>query len=239
MLTKGNRKLGGDRIWSFSLPSGSTATCPGASTCETHCYARAFERYRPAAAERYRRNMALTRRRDFARRVRAFLIAHAVKVVRVHVGGDFYSAEYAERWHRVITLSPRVRFDFYTRSWRVPGVKAVIDRMAGLPNCRVWYSVDRDTGVPADVPHGVRVAWLETDPADLPPSPFHLVFRVRPLRSAPPPAVGPFVCPAEDGVPRTPPVTCERCGYCWRPRLTGRIPLPVVSPNPTEAHERC
>lgn len=230
MLTVGNRKLGRHHIWSFSLPSGSQFSCPGASaTCETHCYARRFEKYRPAATDRYRRNLALSRRRDFARRVRAFLIACAVKVVRVHVGGDFYSARYARKWLRVIALSPRVRFYFYTRSWRVPEIKAVIDRIATLPNCRAWYSCDADTGVPADLPPGVRVAWLQTDPADRPSALVHLVFRVRSLRSAQSPEGGPFVCPAEDGVPRTPAVTCERCGHCWRPESAGRVPLPVVS----------
>jgi hypothetical protein len=235
MLTAGNRKLGRHHIWSFSLPS--VATCPGASpACLTHCYARGFERYRPAAVARYRRNFALSRRRDFARRVRAFLVAHAVRLVRVHVGGDFDSAEYAGKWLHVIARSRRTRFYFYTRSWRVPSIKAVIDRMAALPNCRAWYSADRDTGVPADLPPGVRVAWMQTAPADLPPSPVDLVFRVRPLRSAPPLAGGPFVCPAEDGVPRTPPPTCERCGHCWRPDPAGRMSLPVVS-NPAEAHD--
>jgi hypothetical protein len=237
MLTVGNRKLGRHHIWSFSLPSGLTSTCPGATpACLAHCYARAFERYRPAAAARYRHNLALSRRRDFARRVRAFLIAHAVRVVRVHVGGDFHSAEYAARWLQVIGRSPRTRFYFYTRSWRVQAIKAVIDRMAVLPNCRAWYSADRDTGVPADLPPGVRVAWMQTAPADLPASPVHLVFRVRAQRSAPSPSDRSFVCPAEDGVPRTPAVTCERCGHCWRPEPAGRVPLAVI-PNPGEDHD--
>ncbi len=237
MLTVGNRKLGGRLIWSFSLPSGLAVTCPGASaTCETHCYARRFERYRPAAAERYQRNFTLSRRRDFARRVRAFIIAHAVRVVRVHVAGDFDSAEYAAKWLHVISRSVKVRFYFYTRSWRLPAVKAVIDQIATLPNCRAWYSCDVDTGVPADLPPGVRVAWLQTAPADLPPSPVHLVFRVRSLRSAPSPSGGSFVCPAEDGVLRTPAVTCERCGHCWRPEPVGRVPLTVV-PYHAEEHD--
>ncbi len=237
MLTVGNRKLGRHLIWSFSLPSGPAETCPGATAaCAAHCYARRFEVYRPAAVARYRRNLTLSRRRDFARRVRAFLVACAVKVVRVHVGGDFYSARYAEKWLRVIARSPRVRFYFYTRSWRVPAIRPVIDRMAALPNCRAWYSADHDTGVPADVPAGVRVAWLQTHPADRPPSPVHLLFRVRSLRSAPPLSDGPFVCPAEDGVPRTPALTCERCGHCWRPEPPGRVPLPVI-PNPAEDHD--
>lgn len=236
MLTVGNRKLGGRLIWSFSLPSGDLSSCPGATpTCVAHCYARAFERYRPAAAERYRRNLTLSRRRDFARRVRAFLIAHDVRVVRIHVGGDFDSADYAAKWLEVIGRSPRTRFYFYTRSWRIPDIKAVIDGMAILPNCRAWYSFDVDTDVPTDVPAGVRLAWLQAAPADLPPGPVHLVFRVRALRSVPP-ADGLPVCPAEDGVPRASPMTCERCGCCWRPAPAGRVPLPVA-PNPPEDHD--
>lgn len=233
MLTPGNRKLGGRLIWGFALPSGAAAACPGMTAlCRTHCYAAAFERYRPAAAARYRANLALSRRRAFARRVRAFLVAHAVRVVRVHVGGDFYSARYARKWLRVMRRSPRVRFYFYTRSWRVPGIKAVVDRMAALPNCRAWYSVDRDTGVPAGVPPRVRVAWLMADPADAPPPGTDLVFRVRRLRRHVEPTAGPCVCPAEDGVVRARPTTCERCGLCWRPLPAGRVPLPVLDRGP-------
>lgn len=232
MLTPGNRKLGGRRIWGFSLPSGDPAVCPGMSAvCQAHCYAAALERYRPAAAATYRRNFALSRTRAFVRRVRAFLVAHAVAVVRVHVGGDFFSRAYARKWLRVMRQSPRVRFFFYTRTWRVGEIKAVIDRMACLPNCVAWYSCDRDTGVPADVPAGVRLAWLSASEGDAPPAGTDLVFRVRRLRRAPTPPGGTPVCPAEDGVPRNRRVTCETCGRCWRDVPdTGRIALPVLVP---------
>ncbi len=233
MLTPGNHKLGHRLIWGFGLPSGTPDTCPGmTAACRSDCYAVAVERYRPAAAARYRANLILSRGRDFVRRVRAFLIAHGVRVVRVHTGGDFYSARYARKWLRIMRRSPRVRFFFYTRSWRVPAIKAVIDRMAGLPNCRAWYSADVDTGVPADVPPHVRMAWLMTAPGDHPPPGTDLMFRVRRLRRRPEPAPGPRVCPAEDGVVRARPVTCEACGVCWRPTPVGRVPLPVVEPGP-------
>ena len=56
MLTPGNRKLGGRRIWGFGLPSGTPDVCPGMSAaCRAHCYAATVERYRPAAATAYRR----------------------------------------------------------------------------------------------------------------------------------------------------------------------------------------
>jgi hypothetical protein len=233
LFTRGNHKLGRDRIWGFGLPSGTSATCPGMSqACQAHCYAIAFERYRRTASAMYRRNLALARRREFVRLVRAFLVLHSVRVVRVHVGGDYFSARYARKWLRIMHRSPRTRFYFYTRSWRIPSIKKLIDRMAALPNCRVWYSVDRATGSPSDVPPRVRLAWLMTTHADAPPSGTRLIFRIRRLRRLAMPVGDSPVCPAEDGVARAERVTCERCGYCWRPAVTGRIPLPVEDALP-------
>ena len=232
MLTPGNRKLGGRRIWGFGLPSGTPDVCPGMSaTCGAHCYAAAVARFRPVVAAAYRRNLARTRRRDFAVRLRAFLIAHAVAVVRVHIGGDFFSRRYACKWLRIMHRSPRVTFYFYTRSWRVPAVRSVIERMADLPNCVVWYSCDRDTGVPVAVPARVRLAWLATADDDVPPAGLDLVFRIRRLRHHPVAPGGPPVCPSEDGVTRTRRVTCDRCGVCWHPSPARRFPLPVIDPT--------
>lgn len=235
MLTPGNKKLGGYLIWGFGLPSGTAAVCVGMTpTCRAHCYAARTECYRPKAARRYRQNLALSRRRDFARRAWAFLVAHAVRVVRIHTGGEFYSAAYARKWLAVARRARRVRFFTYTRAWRVPGLKPVIDELAALPNVRVWYSADRDTGLPPDVPAGVRVAWLMTAGDDDPPAGADLVFRVARLRRAPAAEVaGVRVCPAEDGFPRPRAPTCDRCGVCWRPPAPappGRVPLPVIDP---------
>ena len=232
MLTPGNRKLGGRRIWGFGLPSGTLDVCPGMSAvCHAHCYASAVERYRPNAAAAYQRNLVRSRRRDFVVRLRAFLIAHAVAVVRVHTGGDFYSRGYARKWLRVMRRSPRVTFYFYTRSWRIPTIRPVIERMAALPNCIVWYSCDRDTGVPASVPARVRLAWLATADGDVPPADLDLMFRIRRLRQQPVAPGGTPVCPGEDGVRRTRAVTCDRCGVCWHPARARRFPLPVIEPT--------
>ncbi len=231
MFTPGNHKLGGRRIWGFGLPSGTPDVCPGLSeTCQTHCYAVAVERYRPAAAARYRQNLALTHRRDFVRRVLAFFVLHRVRVARLHVGGDFYSAGYARKWLTIVGRSPRTLFYFYTRSWRTPEIRTVLDRMANEPNCQVWFSADRDTGLPTDMPPTVRVAWLLTAPEETPPTGTGLVFRVRRLRRSRADLAGTMICPAEDGVPRSRRVTCDRCGHCWRPADGGRTPLPIIDP---------
>jgi hypothetical protein len=235
MLTPGNKKLGGHLIWGFGLPSGTAAVCVGMTpTCRTHCYAVRTEAYRHKAAARYRRNLALSRRKDFARRVRAFLIAHYIHLVRIHTGGEFYSAAYARQWLAIARRARRTRFFTYTRAWRTPEIKVVVDALAALPNVQVWYSADRDTGLPPDVPAGIRVAWLMTAEDDGPPAGADLVFRVRRLRRDPAAEVGGVrVCPAEDGLTRPRVPTCDHCGVCWRhpaPQPSDRTPLPVLGP---------
>lgn len=90
--------------------------------------------------------------------------------------------------------------------------------MAAEPNLQLWYSADRDTGMPDRVPAGVRVAWLMTAPDDRPPRPVDLLFRVTALRRTPVTQIdGVPVCPAEDGLPRKHTVTCDQCRTCWRP----------------------
>jgi Gene product 88 len=235
MLTQGNHKLGGRLIWSFSLPSARPDICVGMSDlCRRHCYARRLEKIRPAMLARYEANYRLGLSSTFARRVRAFLVAHDVAVVRLHVGDDFFSSDYARKWLRIMRRSPQVRFYFYTRSWRDEATRTILERMASLPNCRAWYSCDRETGVPSTIPPGVRLAWLSSDPTDVPPASASLVFRVRKLRSRQATHLNEVrICPAEDGIPRTQPVTCERCQSCWQPLpdvSARRVSLPLLPP---------
>jgi hypothetical protein len=246
MLTAGNHKLGGQLIWSFSLPSASPDICTGLSTlCRQHCYAHRLETIRPSMRRFYQANLRLSRSPGFVRKLCTFLVEHRVAVVRLHVGGDFPSGSYARDWLRVMRLLPEVRFFFYTRSWRDESIRPVLERMAELDNCRVWYSCDRETGVPVVVPPRVRLAWLATCPEDLPPAGTHLVFRTVGLRGQPVSHMGGVrVCPAEDGLPRQEPVTCDRCGICWHPlhtpeqdqpilpaSVSRRMNLPVLSPS--------
>ena len=39
----------------------------------------------------------------------AFLVAHGIRIVRIHTGGEFYSAGYARKWLWVARRSRRVR----------------------------------------------------------------------------------------------------------------------------------
>jgi len=130
---------------------------------------------------------------------------------------------------------PAVRFFCYTRSWRDDAICPLLERMARLPNCRVWFSCDQGTGLPGPTPPSVRIAWLMTAADDLPPPEAALTYRVHRLRRLPLSRVkGVRICPAEDGIVRSTPVTCERCRLCWKSLPEGpssRLSLPLLGPQ--------
>jgi hypothetical protein len=229
MLTPGNKKLGGHLIWGFGLPSGTLKLCPGMSpACRSVCYAVRVQGFRPQAAKLYRRNLRLAKRKDFVRRIRAFLICEGIRVVRIHTGGEFATVRYARKWLRIVERSPRVRFFTYTRAWRIPAIAEVLERMSQLPNMVLWYSADRDTGLPETIPPKVRIAWLVTKPDEHVPVDADLVFRSQSLRKTHAVELdGVPICPAENGQPT--PTTCDRCRICWRPAEPKRFSLPVLT----------
>lgn len=230
MLTPGNLKLGRDLIWGYSLPSGGRECVGATKLCRTVCYAKRTEQYRWKAAAHYRRNLALSKTKGFVRRMRAFLIAHHVRVVRIHSGGEFYSRKYIGKWRRIIRRSPRVKFYTYTRAWRIPEFRDELERLAELPNLQLWYSADRESGLPETIPGQVRVAWLLTELDEEPSAKgqIDLIFRVQSLRrSALDEAADVPVCPAESGK-SGPKTTCDFCGVCWKapvPRTSDESPL--------------
>src|SRR5947209_263078 len=135
VLTPGNKKLGGHLIWGFGLPSGTAKLCPGMTpTCRRVCYAVRVQAFRPQAAKLYRKNLQLAKRKDFVRRVRAFVFAQGIRVVRIHTGGDFTTRRYARKWRRIIERSPKVRFFTYTRVWQLPAFRDVLESLSRLPN---------------------------------------------------------------------------------------------------------
>ena len=229
LLSRTNVKLngeggaaGGQEVWHFSLPSGRGRTCPGASAkCEAACYDRRVEKFRPSMGRRREANLAEARRQSFVGHVLRELDRHRCQVVRVHGGGDFFSAAYARKWLLICRARPGVKFYFYTRSWRVAAVRPWLVRLARLPNVRAWWSCDAETGVPGRLPARTGLAWLMTEEGELPPTrkslPAGVVFRVQKLRRKESLRVrGLRVCPPEDGKVRTKEVTCGTCALCWR-----------------------
>ena len=211
LLTQGNDKVG-EAIHLWSLPAGDDASCPGStSLCRKHCYARSG-RYRfQAVKDRLAWNLEQARGADFVGAMSREIRQRGCLVVRVHASGDFFDADYASKWLAVMTKCPAPRYYWYTRSWRVGSILPVLHTMAQLSNCVGWFSTDRESGRPADVPPGVRVAHMLTDASETPEA--DLVFRIRRLRRTRVPLQ--VVCPSErpDRVDRT--INCGSCRHCW------------------------
>jgi hypothetical protein len=160
-------------------------------------------------------NLAIAQTDDFVARITAEIHRQGVHTLRVHVSGNFYDAAYVEKWAAISRRCPRTALYTYTRSWRVPSIIPALVALANRPNVRLWFSCDAETGLPINVPPGIRVAYLQTDPDEQPTG--DLVFRVRPLRGLPTSHPEPSViCPSEVTAPRPTTVTCTSCRLCHR-----------------------
>lgn len=243
LFSHGNTKLsdGKRSIYGFGLPS--RHTCPARTpTCTRLCYSYRLEQYRKHVGARHRANLVAAKRSDFAAVASAEIAAKNIRILRVHVGGELFSVDYAEKWLTVFKACPDTKFFLWTRVWRLPRFRGVLRAMARLTNVRLWYSCDKDTGVPTrrDTPKRVKLAYMQIAEDDLPLR-GDLVFRVHHLRKKPAktvPAVRPGersvpICPTETALPGHETVTCSSCKKCWRSlphdTPTGkRIPLAIA-----------
>ena len=218
MLVKGNSKLG-NTIHMFGLPA--VSTCPRATeVCKDVCYATRGRYNTTRARQRLKSALAASRRESFTEVMTAVVEFTDAKVIRVHDSGDFYSPAYAKKWLAVMRRCPETYFYLYTRMWRQKSVNAVLVEMAKLHNVFVWYSLDRETGLPKRKPARVRYAYLMTNEDDLVPDEADLVFRTKKLRSAHAATVEGVtgkrikLCPTETGLPGDSRVTCATCRLC-------------------------
>lgn len=210
LLVTGNDKLGAS-IHGWSIPA--IRTCPGRTQCcSSVCYATHGRFVTTRSKQLMEWRLQQARQRDFADRMSEEVFRRGVLVLRVHVAGDFFTPTYTARWVEIATRSPHTRFFAYTRSWRVPKIEPYLRAFAGLPNVRLWYSADRESGLPASVPDGVRVAWMQDSEAAPPGG--DLVFQVPRLRRLSLPLAVP-VCGQELPQGRARGVNCANCALCW------------------------
>nr|WP_315853254.1 hypothetical protein [Limnoglobus roseus] len=210
LLLQGNQKLGSS-IHHFDLPA--VVTCPGRSpVCESACYCRRGRYLFKPVKDRLAWNYDQSQRDDFVKRVIAEVRSKGVIVLRAHCSGDLYSKAYAEKWLAIMRACPKVRFYLYTRSHRIDDIAPVLAEMAQLRQARIWYSIDGDTGVPASIPPGVRLAYLQVG-EDEQPELVDLLFRVRRLRKKRIPLS--VLCPNEGPSEKAKDVNCGNCRKCW------------------------
>ena len=162
-------------------------------------------------------NLAASQADDFVARMTAELQRRGVHVLRIQFAADFFDADYARKWASIARRCPWTTFYAYTRSWRIPTIVPALEQLARLPNLRLWYSGDLETGQPPGPSHlaGVRTALVHTDRNDQPTG--DLILRGRPLRglSSRRPSLY-VVSPTEAAVPRRPELTCTSCRLCHR-----------------------
>ena len=128
------------------------------TTCEEAvCYADRGHYGWPRHRTRYEANLEATRTPGFVARAVAELRGRGARLLRIHSSGDFYSAAYVRAWSEIMAEVPEVTAWAYTRSWRLPEILDELRTLGRLANVRLWFSADRDTGIPPEV-EGVRSA---------------------------------------------------------------------------------
>jgi hypothetical protein len=244
LFGKSNTKLG--LVLTFSLPA--IDTCPGASNlCKELCYAGKGFYLTKSVRGHLARTMEISKRDDFSAIALDLLYRckWRKKLFRIHPSGDFYDADYTRKWKHIIQHATHYRFWCYTRSWRNPEIEKELVEIAKLPNVKMWYSCDYETGKPSHTPAGVRLAYMMIDTCDIPDWDPDLYFRVHATRRTIQKSErGVLVCPAENGITD---VQCATCKLCFRdeamPKLairgasTQRKPLSLIPQ--TERIARC
>jgi hypothetical protein len=127
LLSRANRDLARDGIWSWTipalaarLPDGTTfRTCRAAGICSQVCFARSGTYNFPAVKAAHVRNLLYVM--EFSEGWEAAMVAelsHPRFVgahCRIHAAGDFFSEDYARAWLRIIRATPDTNFYAYTK----------------------------------------------------------------------------------------------------------------------------
>lgn len=192
----------------------SGEVCVGATpSCSAACYAKkgffAYNSVQEALEKRYQ----ISKQSDFADLLVNDIRDKFVRVVRIHASGEFYSADYVDKWRKIVTSCPKVRFFAYTRSWRNREILASLRRLAALKNFQMWFSADAQTGSPPKV-SGVKVAYMKGEEHSGSIIKSNLIFRIK-RKSVEKKIGNVLVCPAENGATK---MTCSRCQLCFNPQ---------------------
>jgi hypothetical protein len=163
---------------------------------------------------------------DFGLWMAGELRTNLVSVLRLHASGEFYNADYVQKWIYIADRRPTVRIYGYTRAWRDEHMLRLLHNFVSRRNVRFWYSCDAETG-PPPVDRYVRVAYMQTHDDERPAFNVDLVFRTTRKTVLKRTSYGRLVCPPENGVTAT---TCEKCRLCFSDRPIPRFSEPFNAP---------
>lgn len=148
-LIKGNRKMG-PKVYLFNLPP--VATCRPTSWClrgrngKPACYALRNNFRLPTCIEAAQKRLDFSLSRDFVAIMIEEIQKKRVRFFRWHSSGDFYSAEYARKIHRIVKNCPDTSFRTTTRR---RDLTKTLQKLNDLPNMIIRESLDDDFGRPA------------------------------------------------------------------------------------------
>ena len=153
-------------VYNFGIPAfrskSGFKTCPLAGKCASGCYARQSAYIFTTVKAAYEWRLKMSLKSDFANavalelepKVRTATRLGKTLVIRIHDSGDFYSLEYINKWFKVMTQFPDVKFYSYTKM--VPIFKQLKDipinftliySEGGLADKRIDYKKDRHSRV--------------------------------------------------------------------------------------------
>ena len=173
-ISNGNVKLGS--IANLSLTPGRTCSAEACATClKEGCYAcKSYRMYKNVRAA-WDNNTELavndldTMERDL---MSYFSSMNAPRFFRIHVGGDFVSAEYAAMWARVAAACPHTNFLAFTKQWEHVLTVDWSDNISivpsGWPGCKIPDAIIEKFRCAAYCDDGTNSAEIPTDAIECP-----------------------------------------------------------------------
>jgi len=143
LLKKGNQKLDKSILcWSIT----PVASCLNCAQCMKRCYALFPYRMYPKTKLSWDNNFTLAKTGEFKQHIIDQLSsAKKCKAVRIHVAGDFFTAEYILQWCDIVQQFPALHFYGYSKHFKIfPDELAKINN---FPNCNIINSITEDDDI--------------------------------------------------------------------------------------------
>lgn len=214
-----NQKTGTTYNW--SIPS--IKTCPGATAlCSSICYAKRLEQRRPNVAKSWAQNYAISLQPNFPEILTKALRMLPPGLLRIHVGGDFYSPEYIRAWSIALAANPHIKPWCYTRSWRIPELRVAFRTYFGKIPHWLIASTDDETEKPPANWRRSRILIASTQRHARANKPHSVAIA--------PEDTNAYICPQQRGKQSS----CSTCGACGGFRLNADGEIVTVPQLPVE-----
>lgn len=132
------KKMTGVKTFNWGIPAFRSkdgfSTCPKAGICAKGCYAKQGAYTWSNVSQAFENRLTLSQSNQFIDTLNAEIKRRKVQRLRIHDSGDFYNAEYLDKWLKIVQANPDVQFYAYTKmvemfkSYTLPNNFPVISR---------------------------------------------------------------------------------------------------------------